>query len=140
MDAVVHGAGNPLLAASQGWVTDAVWHHPLYRALRDLAARLGIAQQELAPEGDWRTDPLDDAWLPPTAAAREKGVTRTALYKAIARGELIARRREPGERWQQVSRNSLARWQPVAVRQRAGRARGAGGRPGRRERSPAAVP
>jgi hypothetical protein len=125
MDTVVHGTANPLLAASRGWVTDVVWHHPLYRALRDLAGRLGIAQHELLPEGDWRSDPLDDAWLSPTEAAREKGVTRTALYKAIARGELLARGHEPGGPSQRISRNSLVRWQPVAVRQRAGRARGA---------------
>lgn len=121
MNDVVHGTGNPLLIETQGWVTDAAWHHPLYRALRDLAARLGIAQGELRPEGAWREDPFADAWLSPTEAAREKGVTRTALHKAIARGDILACPAQPGGTWLRVSRNSLARWTPNKTRQAAGR-------------------
>src|SRR5215208_8526772 len=120
MDETVHGPANPLLAGAGGWVTDAVWRHPLYRALRDLAARLGIAQGQLAPEGDWRADPFADVWLSPTDAARAKGVTRTALYKAIDRGDILARPADGSGRLR-VSRNSMGRWTPNRTRQEAGR-------------------
>jgi hypothetical protein len=66
----VTGSANPLLGPTDGWITEAVWHHPLYRALRDLGARLGIAQGSLAPEGDWQSDPISDSWLPASDVAR----------------------------------------------------------------------
>jgi hypothetical protein len=47
--ALVGGQENPLLRPTGGWVTPAVWKHPLYRAVRDLGDRLGIQQGELAP-------------------------------------------------------------------------------------------
>jgi hypothetical protein len=66
----VTGPANPLLRDTGGWVTEAVWHHPLYRALSDLGARLGIAQGRLAPEGDWRSDPLAGGRPPVSEAMR----------------------------------------------------------------------
>jgi hypothetical protein len=49
---------NPLLQATDGWITAAVWEHPLYQAVHDLGARLGIAQGQLAREGNADEDPL----------------------------------------------------------------------------------
>jgi hypothetical protein len=47
--ALVGSQENPLLRPTQGWVTPAVWRHPLYRAVRDLGDRLGIQQGILVP-------------------------------------------------------------------------------------------
>jgi hypothetical protein len=46
---LAEGSGNPLVKAANGWVTKAVWEHPLFQATSDLADRLGIAQGELGP-------------------------------------------------------------------------------------------
>lgn len=54
----VAGPQNPLLRETDGWITPAVWDHPLYQAVHDLGARLGIAQGQLAPEGQPERDPL----------------------------------------------------------------------------------
>jgi hypothetical protein len=59
-------AANPLVRATEGWVTDAVWRHPLFRALRDLEDRLGIRQGELGP------DPDDDIGREPLAPMRRR--------------------------------------------------------------------
>ena len=91
-----------------------------------VGARLGIAQGRLGATGDWQADPLADAWLSPTEAAREKGVTRTALHKAIARGDVVARPASPGGTWLRVSRNSVSHWTPNRQRQAAGRRATAG--------------
>ncbi len=119
---LVQGEGSPLVRAA-GMVTREVQRHPLYRALRDLEDRLGIAQGLLAPEPDdlVEVDPWADEWLSVPQAAALKGVTVPGLHSAIRRGAVLARpapRRRP---WYRVSRNSLARWTPTAVRQQAGR-------------------
>jgi hypothetical protein len=59
---LVTGPENPLLAASGGRVTQDVWNHPLFQALRDLEDRLGIRQGMVAPgPGDHPfIDPLAD--------------------------------------------------------------------------------
>lgn len=117
----VAGLEHPLLRETNGWITRQVWDHPLYQAVRDLGARLGIIQGHLAPEGDFETDPIADQWLSTSEAARQKGVSVSALHKAIERGDLIARPAKPGGSWLVVSANSLARWAPNPVRQAAGR-------------------
>src|SRR5438552_13790948 len=40
---------NPLVRDAGGWITQAVWDHPLFRAVHDLTSRLGIEQGEIAP-------------------------------------------------------------------------------------------
>ena len=57
------GPQHPLLRATAGRVTPAVWAHPLYQAVSDLEYRLGITQGEVAP------DPGDDATRDPLASA-----------------------------------------------------------------------
>jgi hypothetical protein len=47
---MVQGPANPLVAATGGWVTQAVTQQPLYQAMRDLADRVGIVQGVLAPK------------------------------------------------------------------------------------------
>ena len=118
----VFGQESPLLRATGGWVTRAVWDHPLFQAVYDLGDRLGIRQGELAPEGDLERDPLDDYWLPAPDAARRKGVTLPGLHAAIRRGAVLARPATAGGARLVVSARSLERWNPNPARQRAGRA------------------
>lgn len=125
-NAMLYSRGNPLVAAAGGMVTRDVLVHPLYRALHDLADRLGIAQNRVGPapgDADAPVDPLADVWLSTTEAATRKGVAVNAIHLAIERGELIARPRVPGGSWRLVSANSLSRWQPSTARQRAGKQR-----------------
>ena len=119
---LVYGQQNPLLAGDRA-VSRAVYSHLLFRALQDLEFRLRIRQGDLAPaEGDdIETDPITDAEVPVSEAAREKGVTANAIYLAIERGDLLGTKDRPAR----VSRRSLARWTPNVVRQRAGQAVGA---------------
>lgn len=119
---LVEGPENPLIRAA-GRVTQAVWNHPLYQAVRDLEDRLGIQQGHLAPgpDDDPFLDPLEDEWIPAAQAAASKGVTMPGLHKAINRGDVIARPAKPGGSWLLVSVRSLRRWQPNPVRQAARR-------------------
>lgn len=117
---------SPLLAPTAGWVTRAVFEHPVYQALFDLEGRLAVQQgTALEPGESVDHDPLDDVALPVAAAAAEKGVTLDGLYRAVRRGEVLGRRVGPGAGQIMVSRNSLARWQPDRARQAAGRRRAA---------------
>jgi hypothetical protein len=118
------GAANPLVRATGGRITEAVWTHPLYRAVRDLEARLGVRQGEIAPSpgDDVERDPIEDEWLSVAEAAARKGVTVQGLHEAIKRGAVLATAARPGTTRRVVSRNSVERWSPVVVRQAAGRA------------------
>jgi hypothetical protein len=59
---LVSGMENPLLRPTGGFVTQEVWDHPLWQAVRDLEDRVGLIQDELAPEPDlpWDRDPITD--------------------------------------------------------------------------------
>ena len=52
---LVEGVENPLVRAAGGWITPAVWDHPLFQAVRDLEDRVGILR------GGVRAEPGDDA-------------------------------------------------------------------------------
>ncbi len=114
---------NPLLRPTGGRITRTVWDHPLWQAVRDLEDRIGIRQEMVGPEpGDLLDlDPLTDGWISTTEAADRKGVSVAGLHQAIARGEIIARPVKSGGVRRVVSVNSLDRWTPNPVRQRAGR-------------------
>lgn len=118
---LVAGTVNPVVAAAGGRVTEAVWRHPLFQAVRDMEDRLGLRQGELAPDEGCNadSDPFEDQWLPASDAAQSKGVTVAGLHSAIKRGQVIARRATPGGRRIVVSANSLRHWTPNAVRQSA---------------------
>jgi hypothetical protein len=122
-NARVNGLENPLIRATGGRVTRAVWEHPLYRALYDLGDRLGIAQGYVAPDpdSDMSTDPFDDSWLSTGEAARRKGVTVMGLHKAIRRGQVLARPAKAHGTRLLVSARSLDHWTPNLARQAAGR-------------------
>lgn len=122
---LAEGTENPLIRATGGMVTRAVWKHPLFQAVRDLEHRLGIHQGYLrpGPEDDPTRDPLKDEWIRVPEAARRKGITVPALHLAIKRGDVIARPAKPGGVWLAVSMNSLTHWRPNSVRQAAGRKR-----------------
>jgi hypothetical protein len=119
----VMGPDNPLLRATAGRVTNSVWGHPLFQALRDLEDRVGIQQGELQPQASEVAggDPLADRWLPAAQAAADRGVTLPGLHKAIKRGDVIARTSKPGGTRLVVSANSLERWRPNRTRQAARR-------------------
>jgi hypothetical protein len=127
---LVRGTANPTIRASGGVLTRTTWNHPLFRAVRDLEDRLGIAQGHIAaaPGDDVVGDPVADEWIPSVAAARLKGVSLPGLHGAVRRGDVVARRAEHGRPRMLVSANSLERWQPNVVRQAARRqdARGSG--------------
>jgi hypothetical protein len=57
---------NPLILATDGWVTRAVWDHPRFQARRDLEDRLGIRQGVMAPAPgfDIDRDPFSPVELP----------------------------------------------------------------------------
>lgn len=120
---LVETTENPLLRPTGGYITRAVWEHPLFRVIRDLEDRLGIQQGELAAEeGDaLDQDPFADEWLPVVEVTRRTGVTPAGVHKAIDRGDVIARPAKPGGKRLVVSARSLARWTPNRTRQAAGR-------------------
>jgi hypothetical protein len=129
---LVTGTDNPLTRATGGRVTDQVWNHPLFRAVRDLEDRVGYRTGELVFEqeadGDpalLQEDPIGDVWMPSAQAAREKGVSLAGLHLAIKRGDVVARPAKPGGARLVVSKNSLDRWMPSEKYQAAGRARAA---------------
>jgi hypothetical protein len=123
----LNGEGSPLIRATGGWVTRAVWDNPLFQAVDDLADRLGLAQDHIGMEPglDLSRDPLADEWIPAVEAARRKGVALSGLHQAVQRGDVIAHPAKPGGKRLVVSANSLARWQPQRARQQAGRRRAA---------------
>ena len=59
--ALVTGAANPLVRSTGGVITRDVAEHPVYRAARDLEARLGIKQGKIAPSpgDDVTQDPIN---------------------------------------------------------------------------------
>jgi hypothetical protein len=120
---LVAGSANPLVRDAGGRVTQSVWHHPLYQAVRDLEDRLGIRQGCVQAEAgdDVERDPLADEWISVSRAAEMKGVTATGLHKAIDRGDVIARPARPNGSWLVVSVRSLSGWTPDPVRQAARR-------------------
>ncbi len=115
---LVHGDRNPALEPGRR-VTRAVAAHPLYRSVRDLEDRVGIAQQALRPGPDDLVDrdPLDDELIPHAQVAERLGVSLGAVYQAVERGDLVATAGRPSR----VSGNSLRHWQVHAGKQHAGR-------------------
>lgn len=122
---LVFGRENPLIRDGNGLVTRAAFRHPLFRAIRDMGDRLGIAQNEIgqAPgDEEAQSDPFADGWMTTTEAARRKGVALNSLQAAIDRGDVITRLAKPGGSWRLVSANSVRRWQPSEARRRARKA------------------
>lgn len=122
-NSLIYGPENPLLRAANGLVRLEVWRHPLFRAVRDLEYRLGIAQRRIGPMlgDDLDRDPLEDEWLTTPEAQQRKGVGHTALHHAIRQGKLIAHPAQDGGTRLHVSARSLAAWQPSEARQAAKR-------------------
>lgn len=120
-----NGVANPLVRAQGGWLTAAIWDHPVYQAVRDLADRVGLREGRIrpAPGDDPARDPFADMWITPTEAVAHKGVSPMGLQKAIRRGAVIAHPAKPGGTHRLVSRASLDAWQPDPARQAAARQR-----------------
>lgn len=123
MHALAYTVEHPLLRPTAGVVTPPVWEHPAFRATRDLYFRAEIRDGKMRPNNgdDISADPLDDEWVPSVEAARRKGVALPTIHGAIERGALVAKTEGDGRKHVMVSRNSLERWQPNAVRQAAAR-------------------
>lgn len=115
---MARGVENPLIRETGGVITQAVYDHPLFRAVRDLEDRLGIQQGFLSWDRPV-ADPLEDEWLPVSDAAELKGISVQGIHGAIKRGDLVAR----GTTRKQVSKRSLDQWEPNPTRRRAGLAR-----------------
>src|SRR5438552_7105547 len=62
---LVEGKENPLVRATGGLITPAVWEHPLFQAVSDLEDRIGILRSELLPDegSDPSTDPISGELL-----------------------------------------------------------------------------
>ncbi|PZC48587.1 MAG: hypothetical protein DK306_000850 [Chloroflexi bacterium] len=90
-DVVGSKGSNPLLRATQGFVTREIYDHPFFQALSDLATRLGMRQGLLKrPRGKrWLVDPFADEFAPVSEIASRKSVTVKAVHKAIDRGDLV---------------------------------------------------
>lgn len=91
-------------------------HGPLFRVLPDLCARIAIEHAQ-----------YDSDFIPVSEYARIKGVSRQAVYAAVARGLLELEER--GNASAIVVDEKSRQWHPSAVRQAAGRLKGRG--PGR---------
>lgn len=124
---LVRTVENPLLKETGGIVTQAVWDHPLYQAVRDMEDRLGIKQGHLraSETSDATIDPFTDSWVPVSKAAEMKGVTVQGLHGAIRRGDVIARPIKLGQNRLEVSLASLKHWDVNKVRQSARKRPGA---------------
>jgi hypothetical protein len=120
LDDLVNSDDNPAIEPGRR-ITLQTLDSVLYRAIRDLGDRLGIAQGKLGPSAgdDLDSQPLEDTALPVPDAAEQAGVSVRAVYGAIDRGDLIATRTRPVR----VSQRSLEHWRVNATRQRAGKAR-----------------
>ena len=120
----VHSVENPLLAATQGMITAAVWDNAVFQAMEDLTARLGRAQGRVgpAPDEDLR-DPWEDTWITVAKGASQKNVSVQGLHLAIVRGDVTARPQISGGTRRVVSQRSLDRWDPNRQRQAAGQKR-----------------
>src|SRR5215207_5749923 len=81
---LVEGLENPLLPPTGGWVTRAVWLHPLFQAVSDIEGRLSIRQgAPREPDDTYDCDPFADEWLLLDEAAQRKGVAVPELKRAI---------------------------------------------------------
>ena len=120
-----------MLRATGGIITRELRRlHPAFRAIRDLEDRAGMRDGSLRREPDFDPDanPFADEWISTSDAAARKGVTLGGLLGAVRRGDVIARPRQPGGTWREVSLASLEHWQPDTARQ-AARRREPAGRP-----------
>ena len=84
--------GSPALQG-RGRVDQKLAHSPLYLAAQDIATRAGIEQGLiLAPQHEHERSkvPTDGSMISVTQAAALVGITRAAVYKAIARKTLAA--------------------------------------------------
>ncbi len=111
-------AGNPLVRANGGWMSGAIWDHPLYQSVRDLADRAGIREGRVAAgvRSDPSRDPFADTWITPAEALARKGVSPMGLQKAIRRGTVIAHVAKPGGTRRLVSAASVDAWVPKTAR------------------------
>ena len=121
----VYSARNPALKQTDGWITPAVWDHPLLQALIDLADRLEIAQGLMRPSrGDFLGHPLEDKAISVTEAAKRKRVTRRSVHLAVERGDVLGWPTDGAGSTLELSANSVKTWKVQKARQAAGQAHG----------------
>jgi hypothetical protein len=114
---LIFSPANPLLAPGH---QRGYWEAPAMVVLRDIDARLGIAQGYMRPDdGDEvDRDPLEDEFVTVSQAAALVGLTRMAVHKAAARGDLVATTDRPAR----ISRRSLEAYRVSRRHVAAGRA------------------
>ena len=118
-ESFAYGPQNPVLDAPRRISRD-VAAHPLYRAVHDLADRLGVLHGVYAPATEDERpaeDPINEDYVSLSEAARLRGASVAAVHAAIKRGELIGQLGRPAR----VSVTSLDSWKVDPTRQRAGR-------------------
>lgn len=99
-------------------VTRAIHETPLFRVAEDIVDRVGIQQGRIAPDPDDRLVPIDEI-VGVTDAARELGITRSAVIKAAQAGRLQGKK--IGSTWALLKR-SVQNYQVAHYRVKAGRA------------------
>ena len=119
LQALIFGSANPVLEPGCR-VTRSVAGNPLFQAVQDLEARVGVMQGNLLPDRDDERpadDPLAEEFVSVAEAARLKGITVPAVHAAINRGDLVAIANRPIK----VSVTSLRGWEVDLGRQRSAR-------------------
>lgn len=101
-----------------GMITKETFNSPTYQAVQDLEYRLRIKQRMLNPsDGDDTSQEPDqnDKFITASEAASRKGVSVTAIIKAVKRGRIAGHK---NGQWN-ISIRSLEQYSPDPTRQHA---------------------
>lgn len=99
-------------------VTKEIFNSPLYQAVQDLEYRLRIKQGLMKPANPEYADiepAQQDEYVSANEAGKRKGISTTAIIKALRRGD-IAGHQEKNGRWR-ISVRSLEQYTPNPIRQ-----------------------
>lgn len=108
---------NPMMKGNR-MITKDIFNSPLYQAVQDLEYRLRIKQGLMKPANPEyaNIEPAQqDEYVSANEAAKRKGVSATAIIKALQRGALAGHQEESG-RWK-ISLKSLEQYTPNPIRQ-----------------------
>lgn len=111
---LIQNPSNPVMKGSQ-MVTREITKTPLYRAVEDIEYRLAIRQDKAEPSPNDLVDeePAQrDRFLSASEAAKQKGVSVTAIIKAVKDGRIAAHQEKDRGQWK-VSERSLSKYSPA---------------------------
>lgn len=114
---LMQSSDNPMMRGNR-MVTKEIFNSPLYQAVQDLEYRLRIKQGLMKPANPEYADiepDQQDKYVSANEAGKRKGVSTTAIIKALRRGD-IAGHQEKNGRWR-ISVRSLKQYTPNPIRQ-----------------------